>query len=363
MAVDGFRVVDADGHGGEHRTWPSRLPEQFGGRFEEWRERCKQHYGRLGIPGGGLARPGDRFQGKSAVSQSEVREGMHDPAERLKDMDLEGIDVTINYSGGPGEEWALLDPDFATALCRAINDAKAEFNRYDPLRLKSVAIVPMIDPVRAAAELRRAVQELGFVGVVTRQHLRDRNLDDPAFDIVWAEAERLDVPVCVHGGGQAPDQFPIAVDRYGTRLEVHALTHPIGGMLAVMNFTIGGILRRFPRLRFGVMEANCWWLPGWLERLDDHWHRMPEQAPLIDRKPSEYFLDGRCFIGCDPGEEAVGAVAQQLGAERIVYASDYYHWDCGFPETARTVAHRNDLDYRAKRLILAENAERLYGLA
>jgi predicted TIM-barrel fold metal-dependent hydrolase len=363
MGVNGFRVVDADGHGGERREWPAKLPERFAARFEEWRERCRRHYGRLALPGGGLARPGDRFPGKSAVSEVGVREGMHDPAERLKDMDLEGIDVTVNYSGGPGEEWALLDAEFAAALCRTINEAKAEFNAHCPERLKSVAILPMIDPPRAAAELRHAVEKLGHVGLVTRQHVRDKNLDDPSFDVVWAEAERLGVPVCVHGGGQAPDQVPIAVDRYRTRLEVHALTHPIGGMLAVMAFTVGGVLHRFPKLRVGIMEANCWWLPGWLERLDDHWRRMPEQAPQIDRKPSEYFLDGRCFIGCDPGEEMVGTVARMLGAERIVYASDYYHWDCGFPETARTIANRSDLDDAAKRKILAENAERLYGLA
>ena len=363
MAVNGFRVVDADGHGGEYRNWPSKLPERFAPQFEQWRERCKQHYGKLTLPGGGLARPGDKFEGKSAVSRVEVREGMHDPAERLKDMDLEGIDVTVNYSGGPGEEWALLDADFATALCQTINSAKAEFNAYAPDRLKAIAILPMIDPARAAAELRRSVTELGLVGMVTRQHIRDKNLDDPSFDVVWAEAEKLGVPVCVHGGGQAPDQFPIAVDRYRSRLEVHALTHPFGGMLALMNFTVGGILHRFPKLRLGIMEANCWWLPGWLERLDEHWERMPEQAPNIDRKPSEYFMDGRCFIGCDPGEGMVGTVVKLLGAERIVYASDYYHWDCGFPETARIVANRTDLDDAAKRKILSENAVRLYGLS
>ena len=363
MAVNGFRVVDADGHGGEYRNWPSKLPERFAPQFEQWRERCKQHYGKLTLPGGGLARPGDKFEGKSAVSRVEVREGMHDPAERLKDMDLEGIDVTVNYSGGPGEEWALLDADFATALCQTINTAKAEFNSFAPDRLKAIAILPMIDPVRAAAELRRSVKELGLVGMVTRQHIRDKNLDDPSFDVVWAEAEKLGVPVCVHGGGQAPDQFPIAVDRYSSRLEVHALTHPFGGMLALMNFTVGGILHRFPKLRLGIMEANCWWLPGWLERLDEHWERMPEQAPNIDRKPSEYFMDGRCFVGCDPGEGMVGTVVKLLGAERIVYASDYYHWDCGFPETARIVANRTDLDDAAKRKILSENAVRLYGLS
>lgn len=362
MGVNGMHVIDADGHGGEYATWPAKLPEQFATRFEQWRERCKSHYGRLGIPGGGLARPGDDFQKRSAVSKAAVRDGMHDPAERLKDMDLEGIDVTINYSGGPGEEWALLDPEFARVLCRTINEAKAEFNRFAPERLKAVAILPMIDPAAAAAELRYAVQELGLVGAVTRQHIRERNLDDPAFDPVWAEAERLGVPVCVHGGGQAPDQMPIGVDRYRTRLEVHALTHPFGCMLAVMNFTVGGILHRFPKLRVGFMEANVGWLPFWLERLDEHWERMPEEAPHIDRRPSEYFTDGRCFIGCDPDEKMIGYVAQQVGDRKIVYASDYYHWDCRFPETARTIANRTDLSDASKRRILGENAAILYGL-
>ena len=362
MAVDGFRVIDADGHGGEPRDWPARLPERFAATFEAWRDRCKQHYGRLGIPGGGLARPGDAFSSRSAVSRAAVREGMHDPAERLKDMNLEGIDVTVNFSGGPGEEWAMLDPAFATALCRAINDAKAEFNRHAPARLKALAILPMIDPAAAAAELRRAVDDLGLVGMVTRQHIRERNLDDPAFDVVWAEAARLGVPVCVHGGGQAPDQVPIAVDRYHTRLEVHALTHPFGCMLALMNFTVGGILHRFPRLRVGFMEASCGWLPFWLERLDEHWQRMPEDAPRIDRPPSEYFMDGRCFIGCDPDEAMIGVVAQLVGDRKIVYASDYYHWDCRFPDTARTIAARDDLSDASKRRILGDNAAELYGL-
>ena len=64
-----------------------------------------------------------------------------------------------------------------------------------------------------------------------------------------------------------------------------------------MAFTVGGILHRFPKLRVAFLEANTGWLPFWLERLDEHWELTPEQAPNIDRKPSEYFLSGRCFVG------------------------------------------------------------------
>ena len=362
MAVNGFRVVDADGHGGEYRNWPSKLPERFAPQFEQWRERCKQHYGKLTLPGGGLARPGDKFEGKSAVSRVEVREGMHDPAERLKDMDLEGIDVTVTFPGGAGEEWAMLDPEFSLALCQAANNSKAAFCKEGKGRVFALAKLPMIDPPAAAKELRRAVTELGLVGMVCTQHVREKNLDHASFDVVWAEAEKLGVPVCVHGGGQAPDQYPVCVDRFSTRLEVHAITHPVGNMIALDSFCVGGVFERFPKLRVAFMESGCGWLPFWLERLDEHYELMSEQAPAIDRKPSEYFMDGHCYISCEPDEHMLKQVVELMGDKKIVYASDYYHWDCAFPDTVKLIAERNDVSDETKKRILCENARGLYPL-
>lgn len=349
QVAQNYFVVDADGHGGDPVDWRDRLPEAFKPRLRQYQERMREHFKNL--PGGGTARKGDQFA---------ERAGMHDPGERLKDMDLEGIDVTVMFPGGAGEEWAMLDRDFAIALCRTLNRARAEYCGYEPERLKSIAKLPMIDPVAAAAELRRCVTDYGFVGMVTPQHVRERNLDDPAFDVVWAEAERLGVAVLVHGGGQAVDQEPIGVQRFATRLEVHALTHPLGQMIAVDCFTVGGILRRFPRLRVGFMESGCGWLPYWLERLDEHWELMPEQAPNIDRKPSEYFRDGHAFISCESDEKGLPFAIQTLGDGKVVYASDYYHWDCSFPDTVKMILERSDLSDSSKRRILGENGKRLY---
>jgi len=353
MGRFGYHVIDADGHGGEFASWRDKVPAQWRERLGEYRDRVAKHYAKLALPGGGTSRPGDKF---------DVRPGMTDPTERLKDMDLEGIDVTVNFPGGAGEEWAMLDPAFALALCRTMNDAKAEFCGHAPKRIKAIAKLPMIDPPAAAAELRRAVTELGLVGMVIPQQIREKNLSDPSFDVVWAEAERLNATVCVHGGGQAPDQYPIGVDRYRTRLEVHAMTHPIGNMLALMSMIIGGVIHRFPKLRVGFMESGCGWLPFWLERLDEHYELMPEQAPGIDRKPSEYFLEGNCFISCEPDEHMLKQVIELIGDRHIVYASDYYHWDCAFPDTVKLIAERNDIGDTSKRRILGENAKTLYPL-
>jgi predicted TIM-barrel fold metal-dependent hydrolase len=356
MGRFGSWVIDADGHGGDLSNWQDRLPDAFKPHMEARRARIKTHFANL--PGVGIK----ETKGTAKLNSLE-RAGMTDPKARLEDMDLEGIDQTIMFPGGAGEEWAGLDRDFAIALCRTLNDARAEFTRYAPKRLMSVAKLPMIDPQAAASELRRAVTELGIVGMVTPQHVREKNLDHPDFDVVWRTAQDLNVAVCVHGGGQAIDQVPIGVDRWNTRLEMHAFTHPVGQMMAVMAFTVGGILHRFPTLRVAFLEANTGWLPFWLERLDEHWELTPEQAPGIDRKPSEYFLSGRCFIGCDPDEKYLPHVVDALGNGVVVYASDYCHWDCRFPDTVKLISERNDLSAAAKTGIFETNPRRLYGLS
>jgi predicted TIM-barrel fold metal-dependent hydrolase len=364
MGRFGHYVLDADGHGGEPQGWRRRIPAPFKSRMREYVASMKAIY--KGLPGGG-ARVSEENPREGGPSDDDfefevgLQPGMYDPKPRMDDMDLEGIDVAVLYPPGSGEEWALGDPEFAEALCQTLNDARADYASHAPDRLKLVAKLPMIDPERAAAELTRCVEEHGFVGMVTATHVQEKNLDDPSFDVVWAAAEKLGVAVCTHGGGQAPGQVPIAIDRFPSRLGIHAITHPLGAMQAAFNFTAGGILARFPALRVGFMEAGVGWLPFWLERMDEHWEQMPEQAPHIDKPPSEYFK-GRCFVTMEPGEAMVPYLAEAVGDDVICYSSDYCHWDCDFPDSVKLVHDRTDLsdDYKTK--IFAGNAARLYQL-
>ncbi len=363
MGRFGLPVIDADGHGGEPLGWRRRIPDEFLPQMRAYVAAMKEKY--KGLPGGGAqiseenpretVRPDDELE-----FDVPMRPGMYDPASRLPDMDLEGIDVAVLFPPGSGEEWAMGDPKFAAALCRTLNDARAEYASHAPERLKLVAKLPMIEPELAAEELERCVDEHGFVGMVTATHIRDKNLDDPSFDVVWRTAERLGVAVCTHGGGQAPGQTPLLIDRFDSRLGVHAITHPLGAMQAVYHFTVGGLWARFPGLRVGFMEASVGWLPFWLERLDEHWELMPEQAPQIDRPPSSYF-EGRGFVTTEPDERMVPYVTDTVG-DVICYSSDYCHWDCDFPDSVRKLEARDDLGDR-KPSLFAGNAARLYGLS
>lgn len=367
MGRYGYYVIDADGHGGEPPDWRTRIPDQHRDQMLAWLDRTNRHF--RDLPGGGNRLDRDELPEQAGthhqllIDPGEMRAGMYEPTHRIEDMDLEGIDVAVNFVGGNGEEWAMRDRDFAVALCRTLNDARVEYAAHNPARLKCIAKVPLIDPEAAAEELHRAVTELGCVGVVTPQHVLDKNLDDPSFDVVWAEAERLGVPVCVHGGGGAPDQVPFAIERFSSRLGKHAITHPVGAMLALYSFTVGGILHRYPGLKLAIMEAGCGWLPYWLERLDEHYELMPEQAPVIDRAPSEYFLEpDRGFVGVESEDSLIPFVMHSVGAGLPAYASDYCHFDCAFPNTVKIIADRTDLTDDEKRAVLSGNASKLYGI-
>jgi predicted TIM-barrel fold metal-dependent hydrolase len=365
MGRYGYYVIDADGHGGEPLDWRRRIPDAHRDRMIEYVSSMKRTF--ADMPGGGMQMSADNPRDFAPAQDPldfdpPMREGMSDPVKRLDDMDLEGIDVTVMFPPGSGEEWALRDPEFSAALCRTLNDARAEYASFAPERLKLVAKLPMLAPELAAEELERCVTEWPglFVGMVTAQHVLDRNLDDPVFDPVWTVADRHRLAVCIHGGGQAPGQVPIVIDRYTTRLEKHAITHPLGGMLTVMNMTVGGVLTRFPNFRLGIMEAGVGWLPFWLERLDEHVELMPEQSKG-DALPSELFRS-RAFIGCEPSDRQVAAVCAALGDDIVCYSSDYCHWDCAFPDTVKILVERDDLDEAQKRAILADNPGRLFGL-
>jgi predicted TIM-barrel fold metal-dependent hydrolase len=361
MGRFGHHVIDADGHGGEPLGWRRRIDSKFHSRMREYVAAMRAKY--QGLPGDGQARP--ESAGLPADDDMEfaapTQPGMYDPVERMDDMDLEGIDVAVLFPPGSGEEWALGDAEFAAAMCSTLNDARAEYASHAPDRLKLVAKLPMIEPKLAAQELERCVTQHGFVGLVTATHIRDKNLDDPSFDPVWETAQRLGVAVCTHGGGQAPGQTPFVIDRFDTRLGIHAITHPVGAMLAVHNFTVGGILHRYPELRVGFLEAGVGWLPFWLERLDEHYELMPEQAPIIDRPPSEYFL-GRCCVTAEPDEKMIPYVFESLTDDAICYSSDYCHFDYAFPDSVKILEAREDIAERHKPRLFAANAARLYGL-
>jgi predicted TIM-barrel fold metal-dependent hydrolase len=95
--------------------------------------------------------------------------------------------------------------------------------------------------------------------------------------------------------------------------------------------------------------------------MDEHYEILPFQVPWLKRKPSEYFRR-QCYISCEPEEERLGEVVQAIGAERVLFASDYPHWDAKLSGAPQEIIERSDLSQDAKRQIMGANAARLLHL-
>jgi len=112
MGKFGPFVIDADGHGGEPADWQERLPREFQPHMAARRERISSASSRTCR----ASRQGDARHGARRQSLA----AWHDRSRsRLEDMDLEGIDVTVMFPGGAGEEWAA-----STAASRSRSAAR-----------------------------------------------------------------------------------------------------------------------------------------------------------------------------------------------------------------------------------------------
>ena len=283
----------------------------------------------------------------------------------LAAMDLEGVDVAalLRTLGGM---WVIgtdgIDPEYAAALCRAYNNWLHDYCSIDPSRLKGVAILPLQAIDLAIEEARRAVVELGFVGVTVHcEPVDGRLLYDTAVEPLWDEIERLGIAACMHGTSTAPGVDDISrkfLRHPAGRTLTHAISFPLQMMSAMSGLILSGVMERHPALRIAFLEANCSWLPWLLYRLDDQQEKYTD-SPL-SMVPSEYFKR-QSFISMEVDEDLAKGVIDAIGDDHLILSTDYPHPDSAFPHAIDEFFDR-DLSDSTRRKVLWDNCARLYGL-
>jgi len=212
------------------------------------------------------------------------------------------------------------------------------------------------------AETRRAVGELGMKAIFLRPNIyNDRPWHDRYYDPLWAACQELNVPIGFHETTGSRMKAS-GTDRFQALGIAHISTHPMEQMLACMDIIMGGVMERFPRLRFGFLEAQCGWLPFWLGRMDEHyeWREPFGEMTHLTMPPSEYFRrQGYCAVECD--EEFVSHVVDAFGDDNLVTTTDYPHGDSKYPKSMERFLAL-PLSDSSKRKILWDNAVRLYAL-
>jgi predicted TIM-barrel fold metal-dependent hydrolase len=383
MARSGFKILDSDMHVFEpHDLYLKYMNPRWGDRIPRGEPRKKHGQikfkfgdgrplrvsGLDAIPAAPkpvnpiIGAPGDD---KVAHRYEHSFRRNYDPLSQLEAMDREGLDVAVLFRTFPLHCDDTLEPEYANDLCRAWNDWIADFCNEHKTRLKPSALITLHDLDMAVDETRRAVKELGAVGLsLVPEPANGRHIHDRHFDPLWAEAERLGVAVCFHPAA-SPNQEQVARGLAGHPNDgvlVNVFRNPVELMLAVGKFCAGGVLERFPRLRVAFLEGNCSWLPWLLYRLDERWELRKEFAnEPLSRKPSDYFLR-QCVISVDVDEDLVTDVIRRIGDDNLVISSDYPHADSHWPEAIDSFMAIEGLSEASRRKILWDNCARLYGV-
>jgi predicted TIM-barrel fold metal-dependent hydrolase len=321
---EGLRILDADAHVVE----PGAL-------FQEWAPPGRAV---LDLP----ATTPIELCGDSSRLADQLEHGF-DPPSYLRAMDQQGIDAAVLFpSMGLFVPYLPeLDGPGAAAACAAYNEWVADYCAAAPQRLAAVGVVPQRDATLAAAEASRAAH-LGLVGVLVRpNHIGPHYLDHHSYDALYGVLAEAGVVLGVHEalGVRAPT---IGRDRFDGFAIRHACSHPLEQMAAAAAILLGGVCERHPNLRVAFLESGTGWLPYWLARLDEHraWMHDTECASL-SLSPSEYF-DRQCVISSDPEDTLAGFVIRQVGADHVMWASDFPHPDAAFPDAVEQFLARLD---------------------
>jgi predicted TIM-barrel fold metal-dependent hydrolase len=134
-------------------------------------------------------------------------------------------------------------------------------------------------------------------------------------------------------------------------------------MAAMASLVLDGAFERHPALKVVFLESGTGWLPYWLARLDDHvsWMADSETAGL-SLTASEYFAR-QCAISTDPDDPLVGRTIESIGADHVVWASDFPHPDAEYPGAVDEFCEKNPLDREALAQLMWGSPLALYDLA
>jgi uncharacterized protein len=285
-----------------------------------------------------------------------------DPHARVKDMDLEGIDVNmILPSGGVPAFCALEDVALEQALYRAYHRVLAEYCAPYPERLTSVVLVSARDADASVAEIRRCGEEPWPVGVfpICPPEL---SLDDPAWEPIWAAAEAYDLTVVIHSFTMTVPYPPGTWDTWDNVFLQRAAGHVWNAQRNMAALIGAGVLDRYPRLRLTSLECGHGWLAFWASRLDELAEMSRHALPTLSRKPSEYIRGPQYFqsIQLHEGELSLRQALEALGEDTLMFATDYPHSESWFPKSVEVVLGWTSISETARRKLLWDNAARCY---
>jgi predicted TIM-barrel fold metal-dependent hydrolase len=276
------------------------------------------------------------------IAYRDMRPGCYDPAARLADMDLNHTERSLCFPFIPrfcGQMfYEAKDTALAMRCVGAYNDWMVEeWCGSSGGRLLAVGLIPLWDPVAAAAEIRRNAAR-GCRAITFPEmphHLGLPSIHDPSgyWDPVFDACNETATVLCMHigSGSRMAETSPFAPRAANT-----AMTFSMA-QLSLVEWLVSGVLVRYPNLKIAYSESQIGWIPFILERLDNVFvhSAYAELPPIITQPPSSY-VPGRVF-GCFFDDDAGLRNRDAVGITQIAFEIDYPHQDTTWPHTQKVV--------------------------
>jgi predicted TIM-barrel fold metal-dependent hydrolase len=249
--------------------------------------------------------------------------------------------------------------EHGAALCRAINHWQAEIWVAEEPRLKASIVVPYEDPEAAAEEIRHWAGNGAFVQVL----LLSRTSFPPGNKRYWpiyAAAAEAGLPVGIHAFGNSG--WPATSSGWPSFYMEEMVGHAQTSQAGLVSLVVEGVFERWPSLKVVLVESGFTWAPSLMWRLDRNWKILKSEVPQLKLSPSEY-IRRNVWWTSQPLDEPenkrlLADTFAWLGWDRIMFSSDYPHWD--FDDPSRVIAFpASDED---RRNFFIDNAHDVYGV-
>ena len=278
---------------------------------------------------------------------------MWNPQQRIDDMDSIGVDVHVLSTNAVFYCYDR-DADTIAAMDRECNDYVAQLVQEHPDRFAGLANLPMQDPSAAAAELERAMAQLGLKGAMIGDHVNGKTFDDPEFFPVWEVAEQTGAVILIHQGMET---------LVGPRLDRYHLPNSIGNLVeravTFASFVFGGVMDKYPNLRICLSHGGGYTCFG-AGRMDRGWQVRSEARVNIVQPPSSYL--NRFYYDClTHSEPALRMLIDSVGVDKVLFGTDW-PFDMAIDWPVSWVLGLESLTQEEKQAILYRNLETLLGI-
>ena len=249
--------------------------------------------------------------------------------------------------------------EHSAALCRAINHWQAEMWVAKEPRLRASIVVPYEDPEASAEEIRYWAGNSAFVQVL----LLSRTSLPPGNKRYWpiyGAATEAGLPVGIHAFGNSG--WPVTSAGWPSFYMEEMVGHSQTSQSGLVSLVIEGVFERWPGLKVVLVESGFTWAPSLMWRLDRNWKILKSEVPQLKLSPSEY-IKRNVWWTSQPLDEPenkrfLADIFAWLGWDRIMFSSDYPHWD--FDDPTRVIAFPASDEDRRKFFI--GNAHGVYGV-